>query len=133
MTAITITLAGTPVAKGRPRMTRAGHAYTPAKTRTFEAAFRAAATEAMKGELPHGSAVSVTIEATLPIAKSLSATRRFNLLGEFHQIRPDIDNIAKAATDAMNGIVYHDDSQIAVLVARKRWGDPGLVVIVEPL
>jgi hypothetical protein len=35
--AVTIVIGGEPVAKGRPRMTRKGFAYTPAATRKYEA------------------------------------------------------------------------------------------------
>ena len=34
---VTIVIAGQPVAKGRPRVTRKGFAYTPAATRKYEA------------------------------------------------------------------------------------------------
>jgi len=40
---VTIIIAGEPVAKARPRMTRRGIAYTPAHTRKYEAHGRLAA------------------------------------------------------------------------------------------
>ena len=49
---VTITIGGEPVAKGRPRMTRKGFAYTPAATRKFEAHGRLAAQLAMDGRPP---------------------------------------------------------------------------------
>jgi Holliday junction resolvase RusA-like endonuclease len=36
--------------------------------------------------------------------------------------RYDLDKLARAANDAMTGIVYVDDSQIAMLAASKEWG-----------
>ena len=33
--------------------------------------------------------------------------------------KPDIDNYFKAVTDAVNGIMYKDDGQIAVMICRK--------------
>lgn len=33
--------------------------------------------------------------------------------------KPDIDNYFKAVTDAVNGILYKDDGQIAVNISRK--------------
>ena len=44
---ITVTIAGTAVAKGRPRVTRKGLVYTPAAMRKYEAYGRLAAQEAM--------------------------------------------------------------------------------------
>lgn len=133
MGAVVIKFEGVPVAKGRPKF--AGKfVYTPAKTRAFEAAFRDAAIKAMKGAAPSVGAVRVTVEAMMPVAKSLTPKRRYERLAEYHAIRPDLDNITKAATDAMNGVVYNDDCQIAELLARKKWGaHPSLTVTVEPL
>jgi len=45
-----------------------------------------------------------------------------------------LDNYAKAATDALNGIVVADDSLIVELDARKRYGTaPKVVLTVMPL
>lgn len=33
--------------------------------------------------------------------------------------KPDIDNITKCVLDALNGIAYHDDSQIVRLTVEK--------------
>ena len=46
--------------------------------------------------------------------------------------KPDADNLAKAITDAMNGIVYADDAQIAELVCKKLYGaEPRVMVTVN--
>ena len=37
--------------------------------------------------------------------------------------RPDLDKLCRAALDAMTGVVYADDSQVAILSACKEWGD----------
>ena len=36
--------------------------------------------------------------------------------------KPDIDNIAKAVMDGMNGIAYQDDKQVIKLIIEKRYG-----------
>lgn len=38
-----------------------------------------------------------------------------------HAQRPDIDNLVKAAMDAMNGVLYDDDKQVVSLSASKVW------------
>lgn len=43
--------------------------------------------------------------------------------------RPDIDNLVKAVTDALNGILWKDDSQIVSLSAEKRYGESGRITL----
>jgi Holliday junction resolvase RusA-like endonuclease len=43
--------------------------------------------------------------------------------------RPDLDNIVKAITDGMNGVVYEDDSQIVSLHATKVYGTDAMVEV----
>src|SRR5262250_2630919 len=61
--AVTIVIAGPPTAKGRPRMTRKGFAYTPAATRKYEAHGRLAAQLAMDGRPP----IAVPVRAEIVI------------------------------------------------------------------
>ena len=45
----------------------------------------------------------------------------------------DVDNVAKAILDGINGVAFVDDKQITRLVCEKRWGDVGRVLVkVEP-
>lgn len=37
--------------------------------------------------------------------------------------RPDLDNLWKGVADALNGIVYKDDSQIVAVTCRKMYGE----------
>lgn len=47
-----------------------------------------------------------------------------------HTAKPDGDNVAKAALDAMSGILYRDDRQVAAMTVRKYYapkpGEPGI-------
>lgn len=46
--------------------------------------------------------------------------------------RPDVDNLQKGFTDAGNGILWIDDSQIVTLLIEKRYGDkPGVKVSID--
>lgn len=48
--------------------------------------------------------------------------------------KPDIDNYFKAVTDAVNGILYKDDGQIAVNVSRKVYSwNPRTEIEIQPL
>lgn len=110
-------IAGTPVAKGRPRISARGgfaRAYTPAKTRSAEAVFAAAARGAMRDLDPYPGAVELELHFRLPIPKSWSKRdRELAALGRIRPTgKPDWDNFGKLASDAMNGIVYADDAQV---------------------
>lgn len=49
---------------------------------------------------------------------------------------PDLDNVAKAITDALNGLAYDDDRQIITLLVRRHWADadvgPRVAVLIKP-
>lgn len=50
-----------------------------------------------------------------------AAGRRATIPGS----RMDVDNIAKAVMDALNGHAWRDDRQVVTLTARKMWAMPG--------
>lgn len=131
MTAIVIELPGTPQGKGRPRFVRStGHAFTPAKTRSYESMLQGAAIEAMAGGSPLDGPVEVTVEAFFPVPASWSKSRRAAaLLGITRPTsKPDADNLLKIL-DAMNAVVFADDKQIVTATVRKHYSDrPRLVV-----
>lgn len=48
--------------------------------------------------------------------------------------KPDLDKLARTVLDALTGIIYLDDSQVAGLSLEKVYGDePGAAVVVERL
>lgn len=51
--------------------------------------------------------------------------------GEEMTSRPDIDNLYKAVTDALNGIVYRDDSQITRAIMRKQYAETDSGVLIS--
>jgi len=134
--AVTIVIGGPPTAKGRPRMTRKGITYTPAKTRRFEAHGRLAAQLAMDGRPPISVPVRAEIAIDLAVPASWSAKRREAAMrGDIRPTtRPDADNYVKAALDAVNAIVIADDSLVVDLVVAKKYATvPQLTITVTPL
>lgn len=132
---IHVILSGQPVGKGRPRFTRAGRTYTPAKTKAYEEKLRQAAIEAMKDQdrEPTEMPCRVVILAQFQIPKSWPKYKQQAALlneGNYKPGKPDIDNIAKAALDAMNGIVFKDDALVSKLEVEKRYGQPLLIATV---
>ena len=133
---MTVVIAGEPVAKARPRVTRRGITYTPAHTRKYEAHARLAAQLAMGDRPPIEVPVRLELVVELPIPDSWSGRRRaLAITGDLLPTsRPDVDNYIKAGLDSLNEIVVRDDSQIVEITARKRFSiAPKLVMTVFPL
>jgi Holliday junction resolvase RusA-like endonuclease len=123
MPSITIELAGIPIAKGRPRATRRGFVYTPARTKQNEAALKYAAMMVMGDRAPLEGALAITITAVFPIPISWSKRKQHAaLMGELHHTsKPDADNLLKSI-DALGGICFRDDSQAARVEVIKLYG-----------
>lgn len=129
---------GDPVGKGRPRVTViAGHAhaYTPAKTRSWEAS-AAAAFATTWGAAPLDEAVHVVIQAVAARPKRL--LRKRDPAGRlWRTTKPDADNVAKAVGDALVAAgVLRDDAlvvrlEVESLYARKDEG-PAVHVWLRP-
>lgn len=111
-----------PVAKGRPRMTKSGHAFTPMKTRTAEGTIKYFAARAIgENRMPlFDGPVEVSVSFVFP--RPTSVKRRL------HSVKPDLDNLVKSM-DALNGMTWVDDSQIQFLTAQKLYGETGLIKI----
>lgn len=118
---------GVPVPKGRPRFTKAGVAYTPAKTRDYEKQAAIIADIGMRANGLKMFECPVTVMATayLQIPKSMTKKDRAAAVAGvlLPAKKPDIDNIAKAALDGLNGIVWRDDSLIVGLSIKKRYSE----------
>lgn len=130
---ITFEIPGEPVGKGRPRFVRStGRAFTPEKTRTYEAVIRDFAYQAMAGRAPFEGPLRLIIEAEyLPPA---SWSRKKQNAASWKITKPDADNLAKCVCDSMNKIVFLDDAQVAdVRISKTYAGVARLVVSVEPL
>lgn len=101
-----------PVPKGRPRFTRGGHTYTPARTKNAEKEIIEELKKQWSQE-PLETALIIDLTFYLPMPKYLK--------GKVvkHTKRPDADNLAKLVLDAMNEIIFKDDSQITYLKVKK--------------
>jgi Holliday junction resolvase RusA-like endonuclease len=131
---VTYLVEGTPVGKGRPRFARRGNfvsTYSPTKTRDYEDLIKVAAKQAMGSNEVLETPVTVAIYITVPIPSSYSKKRTEACLsGSERPIKkPDIDNVAKCFLDAMNEIVYKDDTQVLTLHITKVYGIVGMVEV----
>lgn len=123
---VTFTVPGVPVGKGRPKFSRHGSKVmvrTPDKTANYENLVKIAAYEAMAGAAPLVRPIALRLTLNMPVPSSWSNKRRDlairGLIGA--TVKPDLDNVCKAVTDAMNGIVYVDDKQIVSATIEKQY------------
>ena len=69
--------------------------------------------------------VSARILAFFEPPKSISKKKRADMLERriWPAKKPDSDNIAKVVLDALNGIAYHDDTQVISLTVTKAYSE----------
>lgn len=137
---IEIRIPGAPQGKGRARSMRlkSGQTihYTPEKTRTYEGVIKSLAIDAMGDGLPFGGPLELEIVCTYPVAASWPAWKReLALAGQLAAtVKPDLDNVAKAVKDALNGVVWGDDTQVIRALITKVYGErPQVIARVRPL
>lgn len=155
---IAFSLPGTPVAWQRPRATariiwdkgkpRAIITlFTAKEVREAEARLSKLARSYMSAQVgvggrnaprePFDGPVRMMIVAVYAVPKSWpkhlhAAIARGETI--YHTSKPDTDNLTKFVGDALNGIAYQDDCQVAELVVRKRYGSPARTdITVTPL
>lgn len=123
--------------KGRPRAVRQGgfiRMYTPKTTQQYEDSIREEARISMRGRKPFDCAVEVKLQVFVPIPSSFTkAKKEACRTGKlFPTATADLDNVCKSVLDAMNGIVFLDDSQVVDAHLTKRYADePCIICIIK--
>lgn len=131
---VTITVLGEPKGKGRGRVGRLANGrpvvFTPSATRTYEGRLQDAASAEMGGRPPMEGPVEVHMLAQFLVPASWSKKKQAAALcGEIRPTKkPDGDNILKCC-DALNKMVWRDDSQIVKATVEKRYGAQARLVI----
>jgi Holliday junction resolvase RusA-like endonuclease len=135
---IAFTVPGKPQAWQRAgvRVLPGGHAqhYTKAETASYESLVKHRGEIAMAGRPPFEGPLTCRILIRKDPPKSASLKKRADMLvGKIHPtMTPDCSNIAKGVEDALNTIVYRDDSQIVNLHVAKRYAETaGVDVLIE--
>jgi Holliday junction resolvase RusA-like endonuclease len=98
------------------------------RTKPWRAAVAARASEAMAGQPLLTGALQLDVVFEFPRPKSHYGTggnsgRLKASAPRFHTARPDADKLTRAIGDALTGIVYRDDSQIARLNVAKLYAE----------
>lgn len=125
---------GRPQGKARPRVFKKGNktiAWTPTKTKTYENDVKNAYITSVNGKIykEYGGMVKVAIRACFAPNKGISKKKREELLGKPCLKKPDFDNIAKMICDALNGLAYKDDNQIAWAKVEKVYANEDKVIV----
>lgn len=111
--------------KERPRFTRSGRIFTPKKTVDYENKVKACyMTEYPFGMAFPEGALEMVLNIYVGVPKSYSKKKKDRMICfEYPTKRPDADNQLKAVADALNGVVYTDDSQIVMVTVNKLWSE----------
>lgn len=122
--------------QARPRATmRAGHAtvYERAEDKSYKGliqfyALKAADEAGITDELPFspedmGFTVEIWIDKGVPKSYSKKKTERALSYSILPQSKPDLDNVAKIVLDALNGVLWKDDSAVTDLRLHKRFAE----------
>lgn len=124
---ISFTIYGEPVAQGRPKLTTINgmaRAYDPKKSRDWKDYVKLAASEHAMSALLEGP---LLLEVTIyrQTTKAISSSKKKAEAAEMGELlpvsKPDVDNYLKGIKDALNGVIWKDDSQVTDVIARKRY------------
>lgn len=143
-TSICFTVPAVPIAQPRQQHRVAGapgkqfvQNFTPTKhpVNAFKASCRNAAWDAYDGA-PLDGPLKLTIEFVMPRPRN-RIWKTKPMPRELHSKRPDLDNLEKSVMDALSGLVWVDDSQVAQKESLKvvAGGEerPHVVITVEAL
>jgi Holliday junction resolvase RusA-like endonuclease len=131
---IKLTIPGPPCAKQRPRVTRRGITFTPEKTINYETYVRELFAVQYPLFDPWAGPIMLKVWAYFPIPKGTSKRTRELMEGGFvrRDRKPDWDNLGKIVSDALNGLAYQDDGQIASAFVEKLYSErPRLEIELE--
>ena len=122
---------GEPTGKARPRV-YGKHAVTPEKTVLYENLVKMMAQESMAfgGRMLEGP-LRIEVECLYSIPVSASKKKQREMAeGRIRPTKsPDADNCLKVVADALNGIMYKDDSQIVEALVTKNYDKSCRVIV----
>lgn len=126
-----------PKAKQSFRFTKTGMKFQPADVIEYKNTLQSIIINQLpKGFVPFETGLYVIYHFKYPYPKNLSKKKKASLIEKFGKIfrskKQDLDNLQKAVNDAMNGIVFKDDSLICVANSFKYYSDkPGTSIIIS--
>lgn len=127
MKEIKFTVYGEAVAKARARVVRRGNktmSFTPSKTVKWEDAIRDTALDYLPEKLFDGP---LSLECIFYRMKPKSKSKKCL----YPDTKPDLDNLCKSVTDALEGLIYTNDSRFVDKLLKKRYCVDGQVPHVD--
>lgn len=125
---VILTFSSLPVPKQRPRSSRNGKFYTPAKTKKSEEDLAFECLSQMKEKGLEIFECPLHIDIEFQIARPKSVRRRVPA------VKPDIDNLIKTVLDGLNRCLYQDDKQVISVCAIKKYcSKDGMILRVKPI
>jgi Holliday junction resolvase RusA-like endonuclease len=109
-----------PVPASRPRVARFGTYYLP-RYAQFKKDMAKLLTVMNVKRFYTEDPLIMDVTFFIPIPKSYSKKKTEEIRGEYSTARIDLDNLEKSVYDALNGVLYKDDSQIVMHTVCKRW------------
>lgn len=111
--------------------------YTPTRhpVNAYKAALQLAAKQVHPGP-PLNGPLSLDLTILMPRPGRLRWKKR-EMPRLWHDVKPDDENILKSTQDALSGVCWHDDAQVASVVLRKLYASgsesPGVEVCIDVL
>lgn len=134
---IRFTIPGNPRGKQRPRLCKfngKNYVYTPKETVNYEdlvkSSYLAKYNSCFKKDVPLEVLILAAFSIPKKIKKGLKSLMAAGVL--LPTKKPDCDNIIKIILDGLNGVAYHDDSQICRVSLKKIYSEkPGIAVLIR--
>lgn len=131
------TIPGNPRGKQRPRLCKfngKNYVYTPKETVNYEdlvkSSYLAKYNLCFEKDVPLEVLILAAFSIPKKIKKGLKSLMAAGVL--LPTKRPDCDNIIKIILDGLNGVAYHDDSQICRVSLKKIYSEkPGVAVLIR--
>ena len=119
---------GKPIAKKRPKFARRGKFVTTYNEQESEESkfMIQLMNQLPAGFKPFEKGIPVFLDCVfyMPIPQASKKKTAQMISGEImHTKKPDADNLLKFVKDCSNQIIYHDDSQVVYVRARKIYGE----------
>lgn len=117
---------------GAVRMTQRGKFVNKQaiKYLNYKSAVRLSAQSQYKGELID-TPIEVECRFYFSPPKSYTKTKLKQISSKqmLYTKKPDVDNLFKGVTDALNGVIYKDDSQIIKATMYKEYSDQDSIIV----
>lgn len=120
-----------PMGAPRPRVTKNG-TYNDPRYTAHKSIIALSAKKIIRKPYPKDTPIGLKIDFFFEVPKSWSKAKKDS--AKWHTLKPDADNLSKSVKDALNGILYADDSQVCWMQVRKQYASEfGILIEIVPV